>query len=464
MSTPVEELGVAYGAPIENAALQHQWIHQASWRDLAQHKGLRVFERGEGIYLFDIHGRRYIDAMAGLVVVNIGHGRAEIAEAAAAQIRQLAYVSAANYTSVPAAELSARIAELTPGDLERTFFCSGGSEAVETALKIAKQVQFLRGFPKRYKVIARRGSYHGATFGAMSISSNRAETEPFFGPFMYGVIHIPNVDHYRNDFGLNGPEGDLMAARYLEQEIKFQGPETVAAFIGEPISTAMGCHVPSPAYWREVRRICDQYGVLLIMDEVIDGWGRTGRLFAAEHFGVVPDILTMAKGLSSGYAPIAAAVVRPSLFAAFQEGERRLSHLLTFGAHPVSCAIALKNVEIIEQERLVENSARMGEYLLAGMRRMLPEHPSLGDARGAGLMCAFELVKNKETKEPWTKDSPFSVRLGHLLHERGVLVRILAQLVLAPPLTITREQIDELLSILDGALTDVEREFGMRQP
>ena len=194
MSTPVEELGIAYGAPIENAALHHQWIHQASWRDLAQRKGLRVFERGEGIHLFDIHGRRYIDAMSGLVVVNIGHGRAEIAEAAAAQIRQLAYVSAANYTSIPAAELSARIAELTPGDLERTFFCSGGSEAVETALKIAKQVQFLRGFPKRYKVIARRGSYHGTTFGAMSISSNRAETEPFFGPFMYGVIHIPNVD------------------------------------------------------------------------------------------------------------------------------------------------------------------------------------------------------------------------------------------------------------------------------
>ena len=456
------ELEAAHGTSIEEAALQHHWIHQASWRDLAERKGLRVFERGEGIYLYDIHGHRYIDAMAGLVVVNVGHGRSELAEVAAAQMRQLAYVSAANYTSVPAVILSERIAQLTPGDLERVFLCSGGSEAVETALKIAKQVQFLRGFPKRYKIIARRGGYHGSTFGAMSISSNRGETEPLFGPFMHGVIHVPNVDRYRNDFGLSGPEGDMMAARYLEQEIRFQGPETVAAFIGEPISTAWGSHVPCPEYWQEIRRICDTYGVLLIMDEVINGWGRTGKLFGAEHFGVVPDIMTMAKGLSSGYAPIAAVVVRPSVFAEFQEGERRLSHLLTFGGHAVSCAVSLKNIDIILRERLVENSAAMGEYMLAGMRRLVTDHPSLGDARGAGLMCGMELVKSKETKEPWTKDSPFSIRLTQLLAERGVLVRILATLILAPPLIVTREQIDDLLSILDDTVTDVEREFGMR--
>lgn len=452
-------LAPAYATSSEQAALEHLWIHQASWRDLAVRRNLRVFERGEGIYLIDVHGRRFIDAMAGLLVVNIGHGRAELAEVAADQMRRLAYVSAANYTSVPAALLSERIAALTPGDLERVFFSSGGSEANETAIKIAKQVQFLRGYPKRYKIIARRGSYHGATLAAMSVSSNRAENEPLFGPFMHGVIHVPNVDHYRNDFGVNGPEGDMMATRYLEQEIRFQGPETVAAFIAEPVSTNAGCHVPSPEYWREVRRICDEYGVLLIMDEVIDGWGRTGKLFAAEHFGVVPDILTMAKGLSSGYAPIGATVVRPSLYAEFQEGERRLAHLLTFGGHAVACAVALKNIEIMLAEGLVENSARMGEYLLSQLRRMAERHPTVGDVRGIGLMCALDLVKDRVSKAPWGKGSPFQVRLGDLLAERGMLVRILDVVVIAPPLIVTREQVDEMVTILDDALGIAEAEF-----
>lgn len=457
-----QPLASAYDTAIERTALKHIWIPQMSWSELAEKGELYIFEHGDGIYLYDIHGRRFVDAMAGLVVVNIGHGRAELAEVAAEQMKRLAYISAAQYTSVPAVRLAERIAQLTPGDLERVFFCSGGSEAVETAIKIAKQVQFLRGFPKRYKIIARRGSYHGATFGAMSLSSNRSELEPLFGPFMNGVVHIANVDRYRNDFGLNGPEGDMMAARDLEQEIRFQGPETVAAFIGEPISTAAGCHVPTPAYWQEIRRICNGYGVLLIMDEVIDGWGRTGRLFAAEHFGVVPDIMVMAKGLSSGYAPIAAAVVRPSLFAEFKNADRQLSHLLTFGGHAVSCAISLKHIEILLEERLVEHSADMGEYLLAELRDLVKLHPSLGDARGAGLMCALELVKDKETREPWTKDSPFSVRLRQILANRGVLVRILGTLIIAPPLIVTREQIDDLIAILDEALTHVEAEFNMR--
>jgi adenosylmethionine-8-amino-7-oxononanoate aminotransferase len=295
----------------------------------------------------------------------------------------------------------------------------------------------------------------------MSVSSNRAENEPLFGPFMHGVYHIPTVDHYRNDFGLNGPEGDLMAARYLEQEIRFQGPETVAAFIGEPVSTSAGCHVPGPAYWPEVRRVCDQYGVLLIMDEVINGWGRTGKLFAAEHFGVVPDIMTMAKGLSSGYAPIAATVVRPSLYAEFQEGERRLAHLLTFGGHAVACAVALANIDILLRERLADNAARMGDYLLAQLRQLAGRHPTIGDVRGIGLMCGIDLVQDRQTKAPWGKGSPFQTRLGELLAERGLLVRILDVVVLAPPLIITQAQIDDMLGIFDDALGAVEAEFGV---
>jgi adenosylmethionine-8-amino-7-oxononanoate aminotransferase len=295
----------------------------------------------------------------------------------------------------------------------------------------------------------------------MSVTSNRATTEPLFGPFMHGVVHIPTVDHYRNDFGDNGIQGEMMAARYLEQEIRFQGPETVAAFIGEPISTAAGCHVPGPAYWQEIRQICDRYGVLLIMDEVINGWGRTGRLFAAEHFDVVPDIMVMAKGLSSGYMPIAATVVRPVLYEAFKEHAARLTHLLTFGGHAVACAVALKNIEILQRENLVDNSARMGERLLAGLKDMVERHPAAGDARGKGLMCALDLVQNKETREPWSKDSTFSWRLTELLAERGVLVRILGDLTLAPPLVISAEQVDDLLTVVDDALTVVEREHGL---
>jgi adenosylmethionine-8-amino-7-oxononanoate aminotransferase len=447
---------------IESVAVDHIWVHETTWTDMVERHAMRVFERGDGIYLYDVHGTRFVDAVAGLMLVNVGHGRAEIAEAAANQMRKLAYVSAARHTSVPAVELSELIARLTPGDLERVFFSSGGSEAVESAVKIAKQVQFLRGFPKRYKIIARRGGYHGSTYGAMSLTSNRAVTEPLFGPFMPGVFHIPTVDHYRNEFGDNGIQGELMAARALEQEIRFQGPETVAAFIGEPISTAAGCHVPSPAYWQEIRRICDTYGVLLIMDEVINGWGRTGRLFAAEHFDVVPDILVMAKGLSSGYMPIAATVVRPRLYDEFKEHAARLTHLLTFGGHAVACAVALKNIEILQRENLVENSARMGERLLNGLTDMVARHPSAGDARGKGLMCALDLVQDKATKNPWPKDSTFSWRLTEVLAERGVLVRILGDLTLAPPLVITADQVDELLTTVDEALTTVEREHGMR--
>jgi len=285
-------------SPIEQQALEHVWIHTARWLDIAERDGLRVMVRGEGCRLFDAHGRSFLDGLAGLYVVNVGHGRAEIAEAMAKQAAELAYVSAASYTNLAAVRLADVLAGLTPGDLDRFFFCSGGSEAIESALKIAKQVQAMRGFPKRYKVIARRGGYHGATFGAMSITSSR--NEKYFGPFMYGVSFVPSPNRYRNDFGIEGEEGDLRCAEAIEQEILAQGPDTVAAVIGEPISVSNSNHVPSPRYWQRVRQICDAHGVLLIMDEVINGFGRTGTMFATEQFGVVPDLMTMAKGLSSG--------------------------------------------------------------------------------------------------------------------------------------------------------------------
>lgn len=452
----------AYDTPLERAALEHVWIHAGNWVELAEQRGLRVFERGAGCHLYDVQGNEWIDGIAGLWVVNAGHGRREIGDAMAEQAGRLAYVSAASYTTVPAVQLAETIAALTLGDLDRVIFSSGGSEAVETALKVAKQVQALRGFPKRYKIIARRGSYHGATFGALSLTTgNRPQVERFFGPLMAGVHHVPSPNHYRNDFELEGEAGDIMCAKWVEQEILFQGPETVAAVIGEPISSSNGVHVPSPKYWQLLREICDRHGVLLIMDEVINGFGRTGKWFATEHFGVTPDIMTMAKGLSSGYAPIAATVVRPGVYEIFKEGDNTLSHLLTFGGQAVACAAALTNIAIIRREGLVERAAELGPYLLAGLQSLVDNHPSAGDARGLGLLCALELVKDKATKEKWGKDSPFTKRVGELVVERRLLARVWDILHVAPPLVAGREEIDRIVAILDDSLTIAEREFGL---
>jgi len=452
--------GCEFGS-LEQQALEHVWIHTARWLDLAERDGLRVMVRGEGCRLFDARGRSYLDGLAGLYVVNVGHGRTEIAEAMAKQARELAYVSAASYTNLAAVQLAEVLAGLTPGDLDRFFFCSGGSEAIESALKIAKQVQAMRGFPKRYKVIARRGGYHGATFGAMSITSSR--NEKFFGPFMYGVSFVPSPNRYRNDFGIEGEEGDLRCAEAIEEEILAQGPDTVAAVIGEAVSVSNSNHVPSPRYWHRVRQICDAHGVLLIMDEVINGFGRTGTMFATEQFGVVPDLMTMAKGLSSGYAPIAAVAVGRQLFEEFKKQDVALAHLLTFGGQAVSCAAALKNIEILQREELPQRSARQGKYLLDRLEQ-LRAHPTVGDVRGLGLMCAVELVKNKETKEPFgwgpaAASHPFSRRVAELMEERGLLSRAFMSIQLCPPLVISKEEIDEMVAIVDESLLVAEREF-----
>lgn len=448
--------------PVEHQALEHVWIHSAHWVDLAERDGLRVIVRGEGSRLIDARGRTYLDGLSGLYVVNVGHGRTEIGDAIARQVREVAYVSSAAYTSLPAVQLADVLAGMTPGDLNRFFFCSGGSEAVESAMKIAKQVQVMRGFPKRSKVIARLGGYHGATFGAMSITS--ARNEKYFGPFMHGVSFVPSPNRYRNHFGLEGEAEDLRCADAVEHEILAQGPEYVAAVIGEPISASNATHVPSAAYWRRIREICDTHGVLLIMDEVINGFGRTGRMFGAEHFGVVPDLMTMAKGLSSGYAPIAAVAVGDRVFEEFKRQDVALAHLLTFGGQAAACAAALKNIEILKREELAQRSAQQGAYLLRLLARLRP-HPTVGDVRGLGLLCAVELVQDKQTKEPFgwgpaAASHPFSRRLTALMAERGLLTRVFMSIQLAPPLVATNEEIDRIVTIVDESLTMAEREFG----
>ena len=454
LGTPI--VGEISPTGLQQEALDHVWVHSSAWTDVAERDGMRVFNRGEGIRLWDIHGREYLDGISGLWVVNAGHGRAEIGEVMAEQAKKLAYVSAASYTSEPTVRLAHMLSEITPGDLSRVYFCSGGSEAVETAVKIAKQVQAMRGFPRRYKVIARRGSYHGMTQGAMSLTAMR--NEAYFGPFMYGVSHVPHPNQYRSDFELEGEAADIMAAKYVEQEIENQGPETVACVIGEPISSAAGVHVPSKTYWTMLRDICDRHGVLLIADEVINGFGRTGKMFACEHFGIVPDIMTIAKGLTSGYAPMGAAIVRDAVFDTFKEQETvAMGHLLTFGGHPVCAVAAIRNLEIFEDESLVDRAAEMGGYLKSRLEE-LRSHPTVGDVRGAGLLCAIELVKSKENKTKWGKMSPFAKRTGELLMERGFITRTWEVMHFAPPLVVTKDEIDRMVTIADESLTIAEGE------
>ena len=443
---------------VEQTAIDHLWPHSddSEWDEFTEH-GLRVIASGSGSTLTDVQGRTYLDGLAGLFVVNVGHGRTEIGRAMADQAAKIAYTAASNSTNSATVQLAEKVASLTPGDLNRCFFVSGGSEAVETALKIAKQVQVLRGFPKRYKVICRRGSYHGTTFGAASVTSS--QSEKYFGPFMAGVSKVPSPNRYRNDFGLDGEDGDIMCARFVEQEIVVQGPEHVAAVIGEPISAANGTHVPSPRYWQMLREICDRHGVLLIMDEVITGYGRTGTLFAAEHFGVVPDIMTMAKGISSGYAPLGAVAVRDAVFEPFRKHGNAINHLLTFGGSAVAAAAANQNIEIIEREALVERSADVGRYVLE-LARGLSSHPTVGDVRGLGLLCALDLVRSKDTREKWGVSHPFIKGLGFRTQERGLITRVWDVLHFAPPLVITRDECDRMVEIVDGCLTELEDEFG----
>lgn len=455
VSPNAAEMAPAY---LETATRDHVWIHSSTWGELAESKGFRVFDRGEGSTIYDIHGKGYLDGIAGLWVVNAGHGRADIAEAMGKQAARLAYASAMNFTTVPAVQLAEMLSQRTPGDLNRVFFCSGGSEAVETALKIAKQVQYMRGFTARYKVIARRGSYHGMTFGAMSLTQSR-RNETIFGPFMYGVSHVSHPDRYRSDFGVEGEEADIRAARAVEQEIIYQGPETVAAVIGEPISTAAGVHVPSKIYWQMLREICDRHGVLLICDEVINGFGRTGTLFAQEQFGIQGDIMTIAKGLSSGYAPIAAAVVSERVYDVFKEKPSvAIDHLLTFGGHPVAAAAAIRNLEIFDEEQIVQRGAENGAYL-GGKLEALRSHPTVGDVRGVGMVWAIELVKSKANKTKWGKDAGYTKRLSELVSEMGLINRTWDVMHFAPPLVMTRDEIDRMVGIADEALTIVEREF-----
>ena len=444
---------------LRQIAGEHLFMHAMQTRDWRE-SGLKIFVKGEGCWVTDIEGNRFLDMTSGLWFKSVGYGRHEIADAVREQMLQITSPPAGG-AAVPTIELSGKIAEHYHDKDARVFFLSGGSEAVETAVKMAKKYQILSGKPRAYKVISRRGSYHGST--AMAVSLGRSAAADPMGPEMVGAVHVANYDFYRPPFDGDTPEEvALKCANDFETAIVHQGPETVAAMIAEPVSQMSGIHLPPPEYWQRLRGIADRYDVVLIADEVITGFGRLGEWFGMMAFGVEPDISTVAKAITSGYAPLAAVIATRKVADAFMGGEEEtFRHIITFGGLPGSTAAALANLAIYEREDLVGNSKRMGEYL-TGRLRELYEHPIVGDVRGTGLLQAVEFVADRETKESFPAEAGLARRMPALLAERGLTSFRVGNIVsLCPPLCITKDEIDFMVNGIESAIGTMEEELGV---
>ncbi len=444
-------------------ALKHAWIHQAPYDSWGSPDNLMIFVRGEGSKLFDAEGRAYIDGMSGAWVMNIGHGREEVAEAMADQARNLAYMSAFNFLNPPAIKLSAKLAEISPEPLTRAFLGSGGAEAVEAALAMARQFHFNQNHPARYKIITRKDSYHGSTFGGKSLSGlKHGALSARFGPLLPGIVQVTMPGAYRSPYGFDSPRADEQAALEVVRAIEHEGPDTVAAVFGETVSLSGELHIPAPEYWQIIREACDRYGVLLVLDEVLVGMGRTGKWFAAEHYGVDPDILTASKGIACGYAPVSAALASSRIADAFMgDANVTFSHGHTYGNHAVACAAALKVIEIIERENLVARAARMGTILLDKLRDLQSDHPAIGDVRGIGLLAAVDMVADQETRAHFGPEAKMQARINRYLMEQGVFLRVWDVIHVAPPFVVTEEEIDAIVTALDTAIGKFEAEVGL---
>jgi adenosylmethionine-8-amino-7-oxononanoate aminotransferase len=422
--------------------------------------GPLVFTRGEGIYLWDTEGKRYMDSMSsGVYAVLIGYGREEMARAMYDQARTLHYFCPYGFISEPPIAFAEKLAAILPGDMPYVFFSQDGSEAVESAFKLAKQWAYHKGYRRKYKIISRRRAYHGSTMGALAATGTMFPLRQIMEPLPPGYHFAPEQYCYRCPFGLDYPNCSLQCAEAIRQMIEFEHPDSVAAVIAEVVYGAGGCMVPPPEYWPRLREICTQYGVLLIDDEVVCGFGRTGRTFGIDHFGVEPDIITMAKGITSGYAPLGATACKRFVV----EEMPVFMHVHTYNNHPVTTAAGFKNVEIIEREGLVQNSAEVGAYLLDGLRS-LSAHPSVGDVRGLGLMCAVEFVRDKATKARFDEVDRFCERIMAYALGDGLILRQVEDIIeFCPPLIITRAEVDEMIQITDRAITRAERELGLGQ-
>ncbi|MCZ6866600.1 MAG: aspartate aminotransferase family protein [Chloroflexi bacterium] len=443
------------------SALSNVWFPFQQWNDVAGEGGLRIITEGHGAKIVDFQGKEYYDGFAGLVLVNVGYGREEIARAVYDQISTLHYANTFAFATIPVIKLAEKLASITPGDLNHVFLTSGGSDSVETSMKMARQYHVNRGEPKRSKFISRKGSYHGVSLGALSVNTAPWVKREIFEPMLPTVRIAPQPSPYRCELGGTTPsECAVRCAEAVEKIMLEEGPETIAAVIAEPVSVSTGVAVPGPEYWPMLRDICDRHGVLLIADEVINGFGRTGKMFGMEHFGVVPDMITVAKGITSGYQPVGACITRDHVAQAFVGGpEETFQHGYTYSGHPAGAAAALVNIDIIEREDLVGNSARMGEYLLDRLTP-LREHPIVGDIRGLGLMCALDLVKDKGTKEPLSTIPDACSKLTNRLADNGLLTRVSQYLILTPVLTVSRQEVDEIVDIVSDGISYIEKELG----
>jgi adenosylmethionine-8-amino-7-oxononanoate aminotransferase len=461
MSTPATSL-----SPVElqKAARDHLWLHftrMSSYRDAE----IPVIVRGDGCYLEDSNGKRYLDALAGLFAVNIGYGFGEeMGEAAAAQMRELPFYTNWSYAHPRAIELAAEVASLAPGDLNRVFFVSGGSEAVEAAWKLARQYHAVRG-ERRWKAISRRIAYHGTTMGALSINGIASLRTPF-EPLVPDVLHVRNTNRYHRPSEETEEEFTAFLLEDLESTIEQTGAETVAMVIMEPVQNAGGSFTPPEGYFRGVREICDRYGILLCCDEVITGFGRVGAWFASDRYDIRPDIVTSAKGLSSAHAAIGAVIVRDAVMEPFLEGTQMYAHGITFGGHPVMAAIALKNIEIMKRERIVEHVAQEQDSFRATLAQLL-DLPIVGDLRGTGFFYALELVRDKETRETFSdEESEWLLRdfLSGELFERGLICRADDRgdpvVQISPPLVAEQAEFDEIVSILGDVLDEAGEKMG----
>ncbi len=426
-----------------------------------QEKGAKIIVKGEDCFVWDAQGKRYIDGFAGLQVVNIGHGRKEVAEAVYKQMQELEYWhSFFGFTTQPTVKLVEKLAAIAPGNLNVTHFVNSGSEGNDSAFKIVRAYFKSKGQGGRYKIIYRDKAYHGMNMGATSANGFAGNRTPY-EPLVPGFVRIPHCHCYRCPMGKEYPACNIECAYALEEAILAEGPESVAAFIADTVQGTIGGYIPAvKEYFPIIRDICDKYGVLFICDEVITGFGRTGKMFGIEHYpGVQPDIMVVAKGLSSGYVPLGAVIVSDEVAATLAEG--LFLHGYTYGGHPVATACALVNIDIIERERLPEKAAETGSYI-AGVLESFLELPFVGEARAAGMMFALELVQDKETKKPFPVG--FAARVLEVAWEKGLVVRMSTggyALLLCPPLTMSKKIAGQMLAILKEALVEVGKEFGM---
>jgi adenosylmethionine-8-amino-7-oxononanoate aminotransferase len=461
MTTSIEHPPMGVADATADAAGRHLWMHFARQ---GRHPDVPVpvVTRGEGAYIWDDRGRRILDGLSGLFVVQVGHGRRELAEVAARQTEQLAYFPVWGYTTPVQAELAARLADLAPGDLDRVFFTTGGGEAVESAWKAAKQYFKLLGKPLKHKVISRAVAYHGTPHGALAITG-LPNMKKDFEPLAPGGFRVPNTNLYRSPEFADDPVAfGRWAADRIEEAILFEGPDTVAAVFLEPVQNSGGCLTPPPGYFARVREICDRHDVLLVSDEVICAFGRHGATFACDKFGYVPDLITCAKGMSSGYGPIGALLASERVVEPFLRPGVAFPHGYTFGGHPVAAALSLANLDIMERERLNERVLDNEAALGATLGKLL-DLPIVGDVRGDGYFWAVELVKDKTTRESFDAAERERLVRGFLpgaLFDNGLYCRpddrgdVVIQV--APPLTCGQAEFDEMEQILRSTLLEAQ--------